>query len=147
MYNGLSSLPVYQWTHFSVEELAKILLTKSVPSSLICSKQPCYVQHNVAFVVDLDKLEDPLDIRADENGSWIRKGSPVAFVSVHTKEGSSSIFRRPKMGSHSHHFKISRTYYRHSSSPDFFRIIAMAYGEYTDFVGVYISISVAVYTR
>ena len=132
-YNGISTLPVYQWTkvkqHYSVEELAEILLTESVPSQQICIEQPCYVQHNVSFVVDLHKLRDPLDIRADENGTWIRKGSPVAYVSIHKNKGITSVYRRDKMGKHSHHFKISRTYYRHSSSPDFFRIIVMAHGE------------------
>ena len=116
--------------HFSVEDLAQILLTKSVISSQICVEQPCYVQRNAAFVVDLHKLKDPLDIKADENGTWIRKGSPVAYVSIHKDKGVTSIFRRPKIGKYSHHFKISRTYYRHSCSPDFFRIIAMAYGKY-----------------
>ena len=59
----------------------------------------------VAFVIDLHKLDNPLDVRADENGSWIRKGSPTAYD-----------------------FKISRTYYRHSASPDFYHTITMAYG-------------------
>lgn len=126
-------LPVYRWTkrneHFSVEDLAKIILAKCPPSSLICSQQPCYVQHNAAFLIDLHKLKDPLDIRADENGTWIRKGSPIAFVSIHNNSGSTSVYRRSKMGKYSHHYKISRSYYRHSASPDFFRIITIAYGE------------------
>ena len=95
-YNGIPTLPVYKWTktnqHFSVEDLAQILLTKSVVSSQICVEQPCYVQRNAAFVVDLHKLKDPLDIKADENGTWIRKGSPVAYVSIHKDKGVTSIF-------------------------------------------------------
>lgn len=130
----MSALPVYQWTmrkqHFSVAELARIMLTNSTPSSRVCTKQPCYVQHNVTFVIDVNKLEDPLDIRADQNGTWIRKGSPIAYVSIHSKDGVTCVYRRPKMGNHSNHYKITRTYYRHSSSPDFFRIIAVAYGKF-----------------
>ena len=45
---------------------------------------------NAAFVVDLHKLKDPL-------GTWIRKGSPVAYVSIHKDKGVTSIFRRPKI--------------------------------------------------
>lgn len=90
IHNDVPTLPVYCWTrakpHFSVEELARILLTKSVPSSQICSEQPCYVQKNVAFAVDLHKLKDPRDIRADENGTWVRKGSPVAYAFMKMKE-------------------------------------------------------------
>jgi len=66
---------------------------------------------------------------AMKNGVWMRKGSPVAFVSIHTK-GNETIFRRSSMGNHPNHFKISRVYYRHASSPDFQRIITTAYGMY-----------------
>ena len=62
-----------------------------------------------------------------KNGSWIRKGSPTAYVSVHENHGSVTIYRCSKMGDFSHHFKISCTYC-HSASPDFYRTITMAYG-------------------
>ena len=129
-YNGDPSLPVYEWTkpkqHYSIEELARIVAANSVSPTQICSKLPYHVQKNAAFVIDLHKLDNPLDVRADENGSWIRKGSPTAYVSVHENHGSVTINRRSKMGDFSHHFKISRTYYRHSASPDFYRTITMA---------------------
>ena len=61
------------WTtpkkQFSAEELARLLLIESaVPQSKICLKQPVCICHNVAFVVNLHALDDPKDIRADENG-------------------------------------------------------------------------------
>lgn len=131
-YNQDPALPVYKWTtskmHFSVEELARVLLTDSVPKQKLCTKQPVRVCHNATFVVDLNSLDHHQDIRADENGVWIRKGSPVAYVSVHTKDSQTNIFRWTNMGSHPNHFKITRIYYRHSSSPDFQRIITTAYG-------------------
>ena len=107
------------WTtpkkQFSAEELARLLPIKSaVPQSKICSKQPVRICHNVSFVVDLHTLDDPKDIqRADENGVWQRNGSPVTYVSIH----GAKVFRRMNMGNHSHHYKVSRTHYRHSSSP------------------------------
>ena len=70
-----------------------------------------------------------MDVRADDNGVWVRKGSPVAYVSVHNAAGTMNVFRRSKMGSHSHHYKIVRTYYRHSASSDFRRIITTVNGE------------------
>ena len=70
--------------------LSNVLLTDSVLPSSICSKQPVDVCRNVSFVVDLHKLDDPVDVRADENGVWVRKGSPVAYVSMHTKERQDS---------------------------------------------------------
>lgn len=126
-YDENPSHPVYQWTHckqhFSIEELGKILLTDYVPCAKICSSQPTQICHNTAFVVNMDALEDPNDIRADENGVWNRKGSPIAFVSVH----GTKVIRRSKLGSHSHRYKLTRTYYHHSTLPDFHRIITIAH--------------------
>ena len=116
--------------HYSLDTLADVLLNDSVPHSRICSKQPVHVCRNVTFVVDLEKLEDPTDVRADENGVWIRKGSPVVYVSKYTKEGKAKFFRWTKKPTHAHQFNITRTYYRHASSPDFTRMIVVAYGEY-----------------
>ena len=132
-YNQDSKLPVYKWTscntHFPLEELARILLTDNVTTKeKVCTKQPVRVHHNTAFVVDVHSLDHPQDICADENGVWIRKGSPVAFVSIHTKDEETKIFKRSSLGNHPNHFKISRVYYRHASSPDFQRIITTAYG-------------------
>ena len=87
------------------------------------------VCRNVAFIVDLHSLDDPMDVRADDNGVWVRKGSPVAFVSVHNAAGTVNVFRRSEMGSHLYHYKNVRTYYRHSASSDFCRIITTVNGE------------------
>ena len=68
--------------HFSVESLARLLLDldSSVASGKLktCTTQPVQVCHNVSFLVDIQALDDPMDIRADENGAWDSKGSPVA---------------------------------------------------------------------
>ena len=60
------------------------VLVVAVPNNKICTQQPVYIQRDVSFVIDLNCLEDPRDIRTDENGSWIRKGSPVGYASVST---------------------------------------------------------------
>ena len=95
-YNGDCMLPVYKWTcskeHYPLDTLTKLLVTDSVPSAKLCSKQPVQVCRNASFIVDLHTLDDPLDIRADENGVWKRKGSPVAYVSVHTNGGKTTVF-------------------------------------------------------
>lgn len=140
-------LPVYKWSrsqeHYPLETLAKLLITDSVPSAKMCSKQPVQVCRNASFIVDLHMLDDPLDIRADENGVWKRKGSPVAYVSIHTNGGKTTVFRRNKAGARSNHYKVTRTYYRHASSSDFTRIITVVhsksrvyYGEYMQYVTV-----------
>ena len=102
----------------------------------MCLKQPVQVCRNIAFIVDLHSLDDPLDIRADENGVWVRKGSPVAYVSVHNAAGTVNVFRRSRMGNHSHHYKIMRIYYRHATSPDFRRIITTVYGKFEGYLDI-----------
>ena len=131
-------LPIYRRTtsneHFSIENLARILLDSDTAVSTgrlkVCSTQPVQVCHKVTFLVDLNALDDPMDIRADENGAWDRKGSPVAYISLHKNGGTTSVYKRNKLGCHSNHYKIARTYYPHSSSPDFTRIITTVHGEY-----------------
>ena len=71
-YNHNSALPVYKWNysnyHYSIEELARILLTDSVTKEKLCSRQPTCVNNNASFAIDLDALDDYNDIRANENG-------------------------------------------------------------------------------
>ena len=114
-----------------MEQLAHIVVLKSVDNSLICTRQPTSVCKNSAYVVDLQSLDDPTDIRADDNGIWEHNGSPNTYISVHREgDGSHKIYKRTKLGSTSHHFKLTRRYYRHSDSPDFRRIITTAEGKY-----------------
>ena len=133
LFNGDSALPVYQWTtpnqQYKVEELGKILIVDPILSERMCTKQPVRVCKNASFVVDLHSLDNPQDKRADENGVWQRNGSPVAYVSIHNSSGNTRVLKRSKMGHHSHHFKLTRTYYRHTSSPDFTRIITTVHGK------------------
>ena len=121
LYDDDSKLPVYRWEkphkHYTVEELTRILIINKLPQEKICSKQPMHVRHNVSFIVNLQSLDEPIDIRADENGVWKRKGSPVAFVSVHVHGKSTNFYKRSSLGKHPHHYKLSRTYYRHTCSP------------------------------
>ena len=101
-----------------------------MPKEKLSSRQPTCVSHNVSFVINLDSLDGYSDVKADENGVWKRKGAPIAIVSVHRKDQSSvQVARRTRMKSLPHYYKLSRTYYNHSCSPDFHRIITTVYGK------------------
>ena len=99
-------MPVYKRTvsneHFSIETLARLLLdTDSAVASgklKACTTQPVQVCHNVTFLVDLHALDDPMDVRADENGVWDHKGSPVTYVSIHTNNSTTAVYKRSHMG-------------------------------------------------
>ena len=119
----------YTNQQYKVEELGKLLIVDPILSERMCTKQPVWVCKNASFVVDLHSLDDPQDVRADENGVWQRNGSPVAYVSIHNSSGNTRVLKRSKMGHHSYHFKLTRTYYCHTSSPDFTRIITTVHGK------------------
>ena len=64
-------------------------------------------------------------------GHGLEKGLLWAMpLSVQMADGTTKIFRRSKLGCTSNQYKIVRTYYRHSVSPDFSRIIVTIYGKY-----------------
>ena len=74
----------------------------------ICHVQPMSVCHNVSFVINLNSLDDPKDLRVDENGVWSRQGAPIAYVSIYKP---AKVIRHTKIHSHTNCFKLSRTYY------------------------------------
>ena len=132
-YNEDCNLPVYKFTKrgekLGIEQLGEIMLFGNLDEKLVCCRQPTNVCHNSVFVVDLHMLIDPYDIRADDNGTWNRTGSPIAYVSVHEdSSGHKSLAKRSRLRQFPNHFKISRVYFKHSTSPDFKRIITTAEG-------------------
>ena len=75
-------------------------------------------------------MDDPLDVHAEDNGVWVRKGSLVSYVSVHNAVDMVNVLRHSKMGNHSHHYKIMCTYYCHVISSDFSLIINSVNGKF-----------------
>ena len=132
-YCNEQSLSVSEWMYtkriFSIEELAKILLVQDPDPSIVCTTQPVNVYHNVAFLVDITKRDDPNDLKADENGVWHRNGSPNTYITILTDRfGLKQVHRRSKLRELPNNCMITRTYYRHSASPDFSRIITKVKG-------------------
>ncbi len=122
-------LPIYRSSsrrqRISFEELAEILIVSVIPDSKICTQQPVRIQHNCCFIVNLTTLDSPLDVRADDLGTWKRKGSPSGYISIY----SGVVRRRSRPHSLPNLFKLTRYYYNHSSSPDFHKIITKVYGK------------------
>ena len=69
-----------------------------------CIREPVHVQKNVSFVVNVNTLNDPMDICADDNGVWMRKDSPVAYVSKHNK-GDATLYYQHKDSDHPNCYK------------------------------------------
>ena len=85
-----------------IETLARLLLDSD--SAIASGKLKCAVQNQfkyatMSFLVDLHALDDPMVVRADENGVWDCKGFPVAYVSPHRNGGITAVYKRSNMGS------------------------------------------------
>ena len=90
----VSNLKKHAWC---VEEITDVLICRNVETTKICTQQPVYVWHNATFEVYLNSLDLANDIKADENGVWERNGSPVVYVSVHTKGPKREVFCRSQL--------------------------------------------------
>ena len=62
---------------YSQEKIVDILCDPMLDENLICSSNPVSVENCVAFVIDVSKLKDPNDVRADDLGAWKCSGSRV----------------------------------------------------------------------
>jgi len=123
-YHGNKSLPIYE-RHakgYSGEEIAMILCDPAFNEDLICSTHPVLVENNVSFVVDLSKLKNPSDIRADDLGTWKCTGSRVLTFAVKCCEKSCRIVDSSYRGAIV--VRVRRQYHVHATDKAFHRMIA-----------------------
>ena len=68
--------PVYEVPSgfYTGEHILKILLNPCIDKK-ICYSKPCNVSQSSTFVVDLESLQHPDDIKKDDFGKWIYSGS------------------------------------------------------------------------
>jgi len=123
-YHNNSSLPVYDYPvkGYSQEEIVDILCDLMLDKKLICTFNPVSVENSVAFVVDVSKLRDPNDVRADDLGAWRCSGSRVLNFFVKVSTNSCCLVASSSPGAVE--IGIKRQYFIHMSDPDFHRMIA-----------------------
>ena len=52
---------------YAAEDIAWLLTDPSVKTSkIVCTKVPTFIQESVSFIVNLDSLENPDDVLADD---------------------------------------------------------------------------------
>ena len=60
---------------YTGEQILKILLNPHIIKKKICHSKPCNVSQSSTFVVDLESLQHPDDIKKDDFGKWVYSGS------------------------------------------------------------------------
>ena len=68
--------PVYEIpeSSYSGEQILTILLNPNINETRVCSERPSNVLKSSTYVVDLEELKHPDDVKKDEFGSWKYSG-------------------------------------------------------------------------
>ena len=69
--------PVYETPpdKYPAERIIKILLDPTIKESRICHQQPANITKSSTYVVNLNSLKDPEDVKKDNFGVWNHNGS------------------------------------------------------------------------
>ena len=95
----------------------------------LCVTQPVNIAHDVSFIIDNNKFSCIDDLKCDDMGKWIHKGSPKCFLRVRDVDEQ---IRVELVGDNScassiagdKIFILKRVYYENASSPDLRKIIS-----------------------
>jgi hypothetical protein len=136
-YEGDVGLPIFihippsRKRLFTAEDIVCSILWPSLDKRHVCSKVPIAVSHNVSFLVDTDKLADPMDILCDDMGSW--KNNRVDSIPVAVSKGSTEITSVQRLATSSRktksNYTLRRVYRVHRTDKTLKKIIASLYGQ------------------
>lgn len=137
-YGDDPALPIYSYqsSEYTVEDIVNLLVLQEVDETKIARAPPVAVNTNASFLVDLSCLKHSDDVKADDLGVWKSVGSPSHLVVVDDEDGclSATVLSRGKKfkdvdaAKRQYTYRLTRSYYRHSTSPDFHRIVNVAKG-------------------
>ncbi len=98
----------------------------------IATTRPVCVQDNVAFVVDISKLDKKEDIRADDLGSWHCNGKRFIKCAVDEDGNVIELINHPRRRTNGL-YTIVRRYYEHTTARDFKKTIAEIIGMHNNY--------------
>jgi len=69
--------PVYEVPSekYASEEIIRILLDPKIDQKRVCMQRPLDIVSSSTYVVDLDCLQHPVDVKEDNFGVWTHSGS------------------------------------------------------------------------
>lgn len=120
-------------THYPYSDAVTILL--NCAANKVCSKHPVLVEQNASFIVDLDQLDHPDDIKSDDCGHWIHNGRKSTKIAVWKRNGvvvrvlSTAKTRKSQPDENSELYTLVRVYYTNDPHSDFKRTYYYLYGE------------------
>ena len=124
-------IPVNTKRVFTVEQIVKTLLDpKLEQSGKVCRKLPVSISHNVVFIVDVSKLDDPNDVNCDDMGVWRNNRVDTVFFHASITEREVTFVEKCCCGAEAA-YQLKRVYRDHGTNPSFHKITASITGEPT----------------
>ena len=124
--------PVYEIPSdkYAVEDIIRILLNPKIGKEKICKQHPLDITTSSTYVVDLDSLEHPDDVKRDDFGVWTHSGSHnQAFMSRINECGDVEIGRTGvSKGPKWEKFSLRQLHSKHPTNALFRRVISFIIG-------------------
>lgn len=123
--------PIYEvpTPKYPAERILKILLDPKLPASKICVTRPVNVTKSATYVVNVNKLQHPDDVKNDNFGSWKHSGSHPQYFRVIIDDNSFHIERCAIGATGDDVVCLRRLHSVHPSNSDFKRMIAFVSGK------------------
>ena len=96
--------------------------------SRICHQRPMQIIGSCTFVVDLNSLKHPDDVKKDEFGKLCYSGSHVVFYTAWKSNLSKLQFERVNAKDAENAIELRRIHCKHPSNPQFQRLLAFITG-------------------
>ena len=129
--HGDESLPVYGTFSDGCTYSEAVTILLNPDEHRICKNQPIHVDQNCTFVVDLNSLDNPEDIKSDDCGHWKHKGRKSTEVQVTLSKGKVvSVKSSTESDENSQCYKLVRVYYSHDPYDDFKRTFYYLFSEF-----------------
>ena len=116
---------------YSAERVIKILLDPNINKKKICHQQPTKIANSSTYVVDLNSLKDPEDVKKDSFGVWNHSGSHLqSFECCFSKDGrvhvGRGLFQEASLQWET--FSLRRLHSKHPSNINFRQILCFITG-------------------
>ena len=135
IYVCRSGAPIYEIPSnqpYTGENILEILFCPTINQDHICKECPTGITCSATFIVDLNKLRHPDDIKKDEFGKWNYSGSHCVQYLTWNDGGSFQFSKMEKNNSQpsGNVVQLRRVRCTHPSNPAFQRMLAFATGLY-----------------
>ena len=109
---------------YNSSELIGILMNKNLSSDKVCGSRPLGVNDNVLIGLDRVRFDD---LKADDLGSWIQKGSKHTTFRL-DNEGN-IYYNQGNVRGNKGYYTLLRRYYAHGTCSTFHRLIITIEGK------------------